>query len=100
MLHIEYPELISFVAVPSCFLSLAAIRVNMLVGQQYGQFKIQILKRLKYRVTKLILVTMYSHPFSICKNKQSSKFCYESKATVLTKVPSFIHMQEGKRVTQ
>lgn len=42
LLHIEYPELISFVVVPSCFLSLAATTVNMLVGQQHGQFKIQI----------------------------------------------------------
>lgn len=43
LLHIEYPELISFVVVPSCCLSLAVITVNMLVGQQHGQFKIQIL---------------------------------------------------------
>lgn len=33
LFHIEYPELISFVVVPSCFLSLAATTVNMLVGQ-------------------------------------------------------------------
>lgn len=74
LLHIEYPELISFVVVPSCLLSLAATTVNMLVGQQHGQFKIRILKRLKYRVTKFILVTIYNHLYNIEKIHQVVNF--------------------------
>lgn len=79
LLHIEYPELISFVVVPSCLLSLAATTVNMLVGQQHGQFKIRILKRLKYRVTKFILVTIYNHLYNIEKIHQAVNFVMRVK---------------------
>lgn len=97
LLHIEYPELISFVVVPSCLLSLAATTVNMLVGQQHGQFKIRILKRLKYRVTKFILVTIYNHLYNIEKIHQAVNFVMRVKQLFLPEVPSFIHMQEGKK---